>query len=155
MEISVKFVVRGPINNIPSHYQNRLWLVYWCIYALLGLNELRPLATLRIQVPLGNDKWNKKFAALKRFLAQSSVIRWLYLPGTFIIVRFKTHFCMTMILVTTSWWNICSKATIQTGKCGINIRRIMSEEACRYVRWDVCYKSWSLWRSLGTDSCIS
>ena len=49
----MKFVSRGPINNIPalvgamvgaeqatSHYLNQLWLIYWCIYASLGLNEL-------------------------------------------------------------------------------------------------------------------
>ena len=49
---SLKFVPKGSINNIPtlvqimacagqvtSHYLNQWWLVYWCIYASLGLNE--------------------------------------------------------------------------------------------------------------------
>ena len=39
---------QGSINNIPdfgsdqatSHYLNQWWLVYWCIYASLGLNDL-------------------------------------------------------------------------------------------------------------------
>ena len=46
--ISLMFVSKGPINNIPAlvqimacrHYLNRWWLVYWRIYASLGLNEL-------------------------------------------------------------------------------------------------------------------
>ena len=53
IKISLKFVPKGPINKIPafvqimawrrqatSHYLNQLWLVYWRIYASLGLNEL-------------------------------------------------------------------------------------------------------------------
>ena len=53
-KISLKFVPKGPINNItalvqiwlgavqaPSHYLNQWWLVYWRIYASLGLNELK------------------------------------------------------------------------------------------------------------------
>ena len=45
IKISLKFVPKGPINNIPSlvqtsHYLNQWWLVYWRIYASLGLNEL-------------------------------------------------------------------------------------------------------------------
>ena len=53
-KISLKFVPKGPINNIfqhwfrewlgavqaTSHYLNQWWLVYWRIYASLGLNEL-------------------------------------------------------------------------------------------------------------------
>ena len=51
--ISLKFVLKVRINNIPSlfiyllgavqatsHYLNQWWLVYWRIYASLGLNEL-------------------------------------------------------------------------------------------------------------------
>ena len=54
IKISLKFVPKGPINNIPalvqimacganqatSHFLNQWWIVYWCIYASLGLNEL-------------------------------------------------------------------------------------------------------------------
>ena len=52
--ISLKFVPKGLINNIPalvqirlgadqatSHYLNQWWLIYWRIYASLGLNELK------------------------------------------------------------------------------------------------------------------
>ena len=51
--ISLKFVHKGPVNNIialgqimlgaiqaASHYLNQWWLVYWRIYTSLGLNEL-------------------------------------------------------------------------------------------------------------------
>ena len=54
IKISLKFVHKGPINDIPSlvqimawrrqaasHYLNQWWLVYWRIYASLGLNEKR------------------------------------------------------------------------------------------------------------------
>ena len=47
IKFSLKFVPKGQINNIPaifqatSHYLNQWWLVYWRIYASLGLNELR------------------------------------------------------------------------------------------------------------------
>ena len=52
IKISLKFVPKGQINNIPamvqivadqatSHYLNQWWLVYWRIYASLGLNELK------------------------------------------------------------------------------------------------------------------
>ena len=55
MNISVKFVPKGSSNNVStwvhviawrrsgdktSHYLNQCWLVYWGIYASLGLNEL-------------------------------------------------------------------------------------------------------------------
>ena len=55
LKISLKFIAKVPINNIPalvqivawigtdqvtSHYQNEWWLDYWCIYASLSLNEL-------------------------------------------------------------------------------------------------------------------
>ena len=54
IQISLKFVPKGPINNIPalirimawrrqttSHYLNQWWLNYRRIYASLGLNELK------------------------------------------------------------------------------------------------------------------
>ena len=60
IKISLKFVPKGPINNIPalvqimawrcqvtSHYLNQCWLVYRRIYASLGLNELRALETAK------------------------------------------------------------------------------------------------------------
>ena len=45
IEISLKFVPKGPINNNQAlvqimAYLNQWWLVYWSIYASLGLNEL-------------------------------------------------------------------------------------------------------------------
>ena len=55
IKISLKFVPKSPINNIPAlvqirlrlgasqatgHYLNQRWLVYWRIYASPGLNEL-------------------------------------------------------------------------------------------------------------------
>ena len=44
-KISLGFVPKGPINNIPAlcqnHYLNQWWLVLLRIYASLGLNELR------------------------------------------------------------------------------------------------------------------
>ena len=46
IKISLKFVPKGLINNIPalvqatSHYLKQWWLIYWRIYAPLGLNEL-------------------------------------------------------------------------------------------------------------------
>ena len=56
LKISLKFVLKGPINNIPafiqkipgagqvtSHYLNQWWFVYLRIYASLGLNELSRL----------------------------------------------------------------------------------------------------------------
>ena len=54
IQISLKLVSGGPIDNKPalvqvtvwrrsatSHYLNQWWLVYWRIYASLGLDELR------------------------------------------------------------------------------------------------------------------
>ena len=48
IKISLKFVPKGPINNIPAlvqmmawrHYLNQWCLVYWHMYASVGLNEL-------------------------------------------------------------------------------------------------------------------
>ena len=53
IKISLKFVPKGPFNNIPALVQivalrrpgdkplsEQWWLVYWRIYASLGLNEL-------------------------------------------------------------------------------------------------------------------
>ena len=53
IKISLKFVFKGPINNRLALVQimawcwsgnkhlNQWWLVYWCMYALFGLNELK------------------------------------------------------------------------------------------------------------------
>ena len=78
IRISLKFVTKGPINNIPalvqimvwrrsatSHYLNQWWLVYWRPYASLGLNELPVLAwphALDTNVVLFN--WCYKFPRL-------------------------------------------------------------------------------------------
>ena len=50
VKISLKFVPKGPINNIPalvqimtSHNLSQWWLVCWRIYASLGLSELKYL----------------------------------------------------------------------------------------------------------------
>ena len=53
IQISLKFVPKGPINNIPALAQIMAWrqpgaeplsepmmVIYWCIYASLSLNEL-------------------------------------------------------------------------------------------------------------------
>ena len=60
---SLKFVPKGPINNIPalvqimawcdqatSHYLNQWWLDYRRIYASLGLNELRSFWATNVNV---------------------------------------------------------------------------------------------------------
>ena len=48
-KISLKFIPKGPINNIPAlvqimiiinYFLKQWWLVYWRIYASLGLSEL-------------------------------------------------------------------------------------------------------------------
>ena len=45
IKVSLTFVPKGPINNTPAlvqiiHYLNQWWLVYWRIYASLGVDEL-------------------------------------------------------------------------------------------------------------------
>ena len=58
--ISLKFVPRGPISNIPdqatSHYLNQWWLNYWRIYASLGLNELK--IRQMIILSISNSEWH-------------------------------------------------------------------------------------------------
>ena len=61
IKISLRFVLKGPINNIPalvqimawrrpgaSHYLNQWWLDYRRIYESLGLNELKPCLSMNI-----------------------------------------------------------------------------------------------------------
>ena len=59
LKMSLKFIPKGPVNNITalvrlgagqwtSHYLNQWRLVYWRIYASLGLNELNTVL---------NDAW--------------------------------------------------------------------------------------------------
>ena len=59
VEISLKFVPKCPISNIPAllgadqatiHYLNKWWLVYWRIYASLGLNELISILNVCIRI---------------------------------------------------------------------------------------------------------
>ena len=49
IKISLKFVPKGPTNNIAARRQSIIWtndgLVYWRIYASLGLSELTPYKT--------------------------------------------------------------------------------------------------------------
>ena len=69
-KISLKFIPKGPINNIPSlvqvmawrHYLNQWWLVYWRIYASLGLNELINCLSYKPWLQLFN--WWEKFATI-------------------------------------------------------------------------------------------
>ena len=89
-EISPKFVPKGPINNNPSlvqimacsrqassHFLNQWWLVYWRIYASLGLNELNSLAPGRFDYNL--KLVNFKLLSMKKFLSIfcEIVIRWM------------------------------------------------------------------------------
>ena len=53
IQISLKFVPKGPVNSIPAlvqiyYYLNQWWLVYWCIYASLNLKELNRFDLLKI-----------------------------------------------------------------------------------------------------------
>ena len=87
-EISLKFVPKGPINNIPalvqimawrrpgaSHYLNQCWLDYRCIYVSLGLNELIKFCII-VQIwwtfccphPKHNDKITTKFCTCTKFV---------------------------------------------------------------------------------------
>ena len=52
MKVSLKCVpINSPINSIPalvayqvtSHCLDKCWLIYWRIYASLGLNELKEI----------------------------------------------------------------------------------------------------------------
>ena len=40
------------VDQATSHYLNQWWLVYWRIYASLGLNELKQLNLIRSDLPL-------------------------------------------------------------------------------------------------------
>ena len=43
------------MNNVPAfaqaknYYRNQWWLVYWRIYASLGLNELKEMASVKVE----------------------------------------------------------------------------------------------------------
>ena len=54
----MKFVPKGPINNIPSSVQKMAWrrpgLVYWRINTLLGLNEIIILARYALHLIITN-----------------------------------------------------------------------------------------------------
>ena len=80
--ISLKFVPKGPINNIPalvqimvgadqatSHYLNQWWLVHCRIYASFGLNELK--------------KTLCNFFHLTIWFHHISVVAIAYIPGMF------------------------------------------------------------------------
>ena len=84
IKISLKF---GLINNNPalvqimtcasqatSHYLNQWWLIYWRIYASLGLNELARYYTLLTLAPYIHDmgtKWPFITLNIMRFEAKS------------------------------------------------------------------------------------
>ena len=73
LEISLKFVPKVPIDNIPalvqikaqgaiqatSHYLNQWWLFYWWIYASISLNEFKVQWTAN-----GNSEQQITFKAL-------------------------------------------------------------------------------------------
>ena len=101
IKISLKFAPHGPINNIPAlvqimawrrpggHYLNQWWLVYWCIYASHGLNELThcfPYDTLAhtakhfITSDSGKIQTNNDY---KRDLKQANIINCNEISGTF------------------------------------------------------------------------
>ena len=78
IKISLKFIYKGPINNIlalvqimadqaTSHYLNQWWVVYWRIYASPGLNELKPAAYTQPE----DVRWLTPFILACLFLCMS------------------------------------------------------------------------------------
>ena len=47
----------GAIKQVTSHYLSRWWLVYWSIYASLGLSELRPTYNMVIKLFFDTALW--------------------------------------------------------------------------------------------------
>ena len=106
IKISLNFVPKGRINNIPSlvqimawcwqvtnHYLNQWWLVYWRIYALLGLNELT-LLVLRPKYSMWT--WS---------------IQWLLMPCLLshdIDCMKYGYFCFPWYYIATSRWHCFS-----------------------------------------------
>ena len=78
IKISLKFVPKGPINNIPalvqimawrrpSHNLNQWWSVYRRIYASLGLNELNHLS-LDKMATISHMTFSNAFSLTKIFV---------------------------------------------------------------------------------------
>ena len=80
IKISLRLVPTGRINNIPadqatSHYLNQWWLVHWCIYASLGLNQLTT-----DYLPLCNNSclsWVNNRNVYSKFRRQKVVCNWV------------------------------------------------------------------------------
>ena len=87
IKISLKFVPKRPINNIPalvqimagadqatSHYLNQWWLDYWCIYASLGLNELIKGAPENIFVKVSHHWMDMNKTIEVRYLLEFAMV---------------------------------------------------------------------------------
>ena len=122
IKFSLKFVPKGPISNIPalvqimdwrlsatSNYLNQWWLVYWRIYASLGLNELRRLKSrasrLLTQHLLQAD--NKESTKAPHYwpfvISVDSPHNW---PA-----KWKVFLCHDVVM--TLGWNSVTECTIQ------------------------------------------
>ena len=84
IKISLKFVPKGSITNIPalvqimawrrpgaSHYLNQWWIVYWHIYASLGLNELITIVCFLVSDNF-IQKWPTRFGEISPYLKKNS-----------------------------------------------------------------------------------
>ena len=103
IKISLKFVPRGQIDNIPalikimawrrdqatSHYLNQLWLVYWRLYVSFSLNELMYYALYAMLVLPQYLRWNITFS---RFQLKSTIVSIIYISKlTVIILHWSLH----------------------------------------------------------------
>ena len=91
IKISLKIVLKVLINNIPALVQTmawhqpgnkplseQCWLAYWCIYALLGLNELNYWCDMEISKLLANDSSRFKVPVHERMNWHINITKFIH-----------------------------------------------------------------------------
>ena len=105
INISLKFVPKGLINNIPalvqilacadqatSHYLNQWWSIYWRIYASLGLNELSDHNHFNVLDEIGYLIPDFNGAAVREWIIE--FIRTLLCTWLLFCARIKVNPCL-------------------------------------------------------------
>ena len=71
-------------NQVTSHYLNRWWIIYWRIYASLGLNKFWKLENDLLQV---KHVKTISTAWYPKLLLHDNIIKWIYFPRHWPFVR--------------------------------------------------------------------
>ena len=107
-------------NQATSHYLNKWWLVYWCIYVSLRFNELNKDAPLHVALTaLAHEKWPTRHLVIVKFVTfDNELLQHCKSLSVVGVCSFHFHFAHFAFSPTRChmWWFKCG---LQSRKAAI------------------------------------